>query len=157
MQPLLPMHHLRHPKNKLSSHHGLSVSFAFLFLMFIFFITRGNTPHSSELAYIDYSLSGKVTGSVVPASCDSNDWRGSYCGGALNTSACHASQTTSFCPADGFTCSYNSSSGLVHSGSHFNGDCTTMCPNDSAHSYDPYYDPNHTSCPPIVQLFFSQK
>ncbi len=50
---------------------GLGI-FIFLFaIVSIFFITRGVTPFSSELAYIEHSILGKDAGSVVPASCNS--------------------------------------------------------------------------------------
>lgn len=49
----------------------LSFAFAFIFLVSLFLITRGITPHTSELSYIEHSVLGQSSGSVIPASCDS--------------------------------------------------------------------------------------
>lgn len=102
----------------------------------VFFATRGAAPHTSELAYVDFSPLGKAGGSVVPASCDSTNWQGSYNFG------------------DGLTLGYwDAATGqYAHSGSHYSGDCTTSCPGDAAHSYDPYYDSGHTACPATASL-----
>ena len=108
-------------------------------LIALFFVTRGAIPHSAELGYTDHSILGEGAGSVAPASCDmtgfpNNNWAGSLCLG------------------DGFTCMYEDPVGSVnwwHSGSHFFGDCTTGCPGNPAQSYDPYFDPGHTACPPV--------
>lgn len=58
---------------KIHKEHYTSVGvFIVLFaLVSVFFITRGATPFSSELAYIEHSILGKDAGSVVPASCNS--------------------------------------------------------------------------------------
>ncbi len=42
-----------------------------LFFVSTFLITRGEYPHTSELAFIEHSVSGAEGGSVVPASCNS--------------------------------------------------------------------------------------
>lgn len=86
----------------------------------LFFITRGITPQSSELTFIEHSSFGQNGGSVVPASCDS--------GNPLATT-------------------YVDTSGREQmSGSHWNGDCVTFCPNGGG-SYDPYFDPTASACP----------
>ena len=55
---------------------------AVLLLIFVgFLITRGATPASSELSYIEYSPLGQEAGSVVPASCDSKPLPGSHFNG----------------------------------------------------------------------------
>ena len=94
--------------------------FSFLFIA-LFFITRGATPLSSELTYIEHSTLGESAGSVVPASCNS---------------------------ADPMSNMYLGSNGLYdHSGSHFYGDCTTACPAGSNGGvYDPYYNPTSSDC-----------
>ncbi len=38
---------------------------------FIFFITQGLNPNTSELSFIEHSTAGKDAGSVIPASCES--------------------------------------------------------------------------------------
>lgn len=79
---------------------GLIISILFLPLIALggFFITRGATPHTSELSYIESSRLGKEAGSVIPASCDS--W-------APFTSPTSQGGTA---------------------GSHFASDCSTTCP-----------------------------
>ncbi len=47
-------------------------SFLLISFVSLFLITRGGTPHTSELAYIEHSVLGKSSGSVIPASCDSS-------------------------------------------------------------------------------------
>lgn len=44
---------------------------AALILSGAFFLTRGNTPYTSELAFTEQSILGKHAGSVIPASCES--------------------------------------------------------------------------------------
>jgi hypothetical protein len=115
-----------------------SGTFVAISLVALFFITRGSTPHASELSYTDHSILGDDAGSVAPASCDmtnfpNNLWQGYNC-------------------VDAYSCLYEDPKGSGnwwHSGDHFPGDCTTGCPGDPAHSYDPYADPGHASCPPI--------
>jgi hypothetical protein len=113
----------------------------------LFFITRGTVPHASELSYTDHSILGDDAGSVAPASCDmtnfpNNNWQGYSC-------------------VDAYTCMYEDpigSGNWWHSGDHYVNDCTTGCPGDPAHSYDPYFDKTASTCPPIntpsVQLQF---
>lgn len=125
-------------------------------LVVLFFVTRGNAPFTSELAYVDRSPFGG--GSLVPASCESGDWRGSYCGGLLDTITCHMFPTRSYCPVDGFTCSYIIDGVFYRSGSHFYNDCQTQCPGNPSYMYDPWYDPYATACPPLppaVRVKFS--
>ena len=38
----------------------------------VFFVTDENTPHTSELAFIEHSSDAAMVGSVVPASCESS-------------------------------------------------------------------------------------
>ena len=137
-------------KSHLFRHKTLQSSvFLVVSLVALFFMTRGSVPHASELGYTDRSVIGESAGSVAPASCDmtnfpNNPWRGYNC-------------------VDAFTCMYEGQKGSGnwwHSGSHFFGDCTTGCPGNPARSYDPYFDPGHTACPPVprgtpsVQLQF---
>ncbi len=41
------------------------------FFTSVFFVTRGVAPYDSELSYIEKSVLGENSGSVIPASCDS--------------------------------------------------------------------------------------
>lgn len=130
-----------------------------IIIISLFVLTRGSEPITSELNYVEYSTVGKDAGSVVPASCDSNDWSGSYCGGAYYGSACRTAANTSYCNRTGLTCEYISpiTGTFAHSGSHYRNDCTTPCPSGVGR-YDPYFDPNKTGCippPPTVQLYFN--
>jgi hypothetical protein len=111
-------------KKTIKKHPGSFRAAVFLFVVAIlFFVARGETPYSSELAYIEHSTLGRDAGSVVPASCDSNNPYASTYDFIGRDDALHT----------------------AHSGSHFNGDCTTPCPSGSG-SYDPYYDPTASSC-----------
>ena len=59
----------------------------FLFIFVLFVTTKGLTPHTSELNYIEHSVSKK--GSVVPASCDTaTPHDGEICGAWIATGAC---------------------------------------------------------------------
>jgi hypothetical protein len=52
---------------------GLSaVGLVSIAMVAVFFVTRGVTPHTSELAFTEHSTLGKDAGSVIPASCNSN-------------------------------------------------------------------------------------
>lgn len=48
--------------------------FGLIALMTLFFVTRGYTPNTSELAFREYSVIGSKSGSVIPASCDAAPW-----------------------------------------------------------------------------------
>jgi hypothetical protein len=118
----------------------------------LFFITKSNTQKGAELSYTDISTMSEVVGSVVPASCDSTDWRGSYCADAPSQSVCHANSNISFCPTDGLSCQYyDPAYGYPHSGSHFLNDCQAPCPLGGY--YDPFNDPEAKSCPDIKVVF----
>lgn len=96
----------------------ISAGVATVFLISFLLTHETNNVSSSELSYIEYSPAGVEEGSVVPASCDS---------------------------ATPFN-SPTSQGGTA--GSHFPGDCTTLCPQGGG-SYDPYYDPAATACPTV--------
>lgn len=98
-----------------------SIGAVTLVLFALFLFSYQSTiPSMSEIAYTEHSQLKDGIGSVVPASCDS------------------ASPFQSPTSAGGTA------------GSHFNGDCQTLCPGSSTNYYDPYYDPSATSCPPSV-------
>lgn len=51
---------------------GLAGAFCIsFFLLGTFFITRGDSPHTAELAFTEHALVGGDKGSVIPASCES--------------------------------------------------------------------------------------
>lgn len=102
--------------------------FAFLFPIVLLF--DGTTPPSaSEISYVEHSRIGEQAGSIVPASCDSDDpYR--------NPTITQIDTTTG--------------NGIVP-GSHFPGDCVTNCPSGFG-TYDPYYDPGATGCPSAQYL-----
>lgn len=98
----------------------------------VIFLSLGSgTPALDETAYIEHSRLGKEAGSVIPASCDSdNPYRNPT--------------TTIVDPNTGL---------LTPStpGSHFAFDCSATCPSGIG-VYDPYYDPGATSCPSSLYL-----
>jgi len=121
---MIHTHLLRHSvvsffKKYVKKNHAL-FSVAALLAVFVglFFIARGVTPQSSELAFIEHSSFGQNGGSVVPASCDS--------GNPFATSVVGES--------------------IQLPGSHSYGDCVTACPNGGG-VYDPYFDPSASACP----------
>jgi hypothetical protein len=132
---------------------------ASLVIVSLFFITKNDIPTSAELTYSDISTVNTVAGSVVPASCDSSDWRGSFCAGVSDMSHCHdpSKPKYSFCPTDNLSCEYFSSviGTYAHSGSHVNGDCKTTCPGGLG-TYDPYYDPEASACPNNLIVVFAK-
>ncbi|MCR4276068.1 MAG: hypothetical protein NUV90_01655 [Candidatus Parcubacteria bacterium] len=70
------MRHTLLPDHSSADKRSIAKSYAFLSaamlaFVFLFFVTRGAVPQSSELAYLEYSPLGQSAGSVVPASCDS--------------------------------------------------------------------------------------
>ncbi len=76
-------------------------------------------PSSAELSFAETSNRDGLVGSVIPASCDSdNPYR---------------NPTTTF-------------SEPSTPGSHFAGDCVTNCPSGPG-TYDPYWDPTASACP----------
>jgi hypothetical protein len=86
-------------KDLFKKHLGLFGATVLLLVFFVSFsITKGFSPYTSELSFIEHSVLGQDAGSVIPASCDS------------------ATPFTSPTAAGGTA------------GSHFNGDCTTPCP-----------------------------
>lgn len=73
--------------------HQLSVVafVALLSLVSVFTFTKGKTPHTSELSYVEHSVYGKAGGSVVPASCDTNTPHdGEICGNWVANGSCPA-------------------------------------------------------------------
>lgn len=99
----------------------------FAFIFPIVFLSFGSgTPALDETAYVEYSRLGKQAGSVIPASCDSdNPYR------------------------DPTTTIVDPNTGVITPstpGSHFVGDCVTTCPSGIG-TYDPYHDPGATGCP----------
>jgi hypothetical protein len=87
-------------------------SFVFISFVSLFLITRGVTPHTSELSYIEHSVLGKSSGSVIPASCDSKAPHDGEVCGTWVAGQCPAwndcSATTQYV---NFVCSNNSGSG----------------------------------------------
>ena len=59
-------------KNTVVSKTVLAFLVVVVFLYGTFLITRGKTPHVSELSFVSQSSSANISGSVVPASCNSN-------------------------------------------------------------------------------------
>lgn len=76
-------------KNKLHFITSTALISTVLLVSGIFFTTRGNSPHTSELAFTEHSTLGTNAGSVIPASCESNPWvangDGNYSGCATQT------------------------------------------------------------------------
>ena len=76
-----------------------SLMCAALILSGAFFLTRGNTPYTSELAFTEQSILGKHAGSVIPASCESGvdhgATQGCWDGSVISScSSCSARPTT---------------------------------------------------------------
>jgi hypothetical protein len=133
----------------------LSLSCIALLSAGVFFLTKGSTPASSELSFIEHSIVGKSAGSVIPASCES---------GYLDS---YDDQTTL---AD-FKCysTYNTGDTVDHNyeGTIFqktSAEANTICWNitgggQGGIDYVYEFVPGSASCPatPTVNLFFSFK
>ena len=106
---------------KLEKHHyGLFAVFLFLLSSIsLFYISRGETPYTSELSYTEHSVNKEVAGSVVPASCDSFIAVMSFKGVMSGT--------------------------IPNPHSHFLNDCTTTCPSGHG-THDPYLGSIETQC-----------
>jgi hypothetical protein len=70
MHTIMKTHSHLHKKNHIVAF--FSIVGVGLFLVFLFMVTRGTDPHTSELLFTEYSTKGKNVGSVIPASCESN-------------------------------------------------------------------------------------
>ncbi len=101
--------------------------FAIVFPIVSFSFDNG-MPALDETAYVEYSRLGKEAGSVIPASCDSDD-------------PYRDPTATVIDPMTGFPSPSTP-------GSHFFGDCVTNCPSGIG-TYDPYFDPGASSCPSL--------
>lgn len=65
------MKYFSHFKRLFKKHTGvLGIVFSVIIFSVIFVSSRGATPHTAELAYIEHSEFSGIRGSVVPASCD---------------------------------------------------------------------------------------
>ncbi len=114
---------------------SLSYSFVGIFIALFFlglFVGSGSfDPSSAELSFSENSNRDGLVGSIVPASCDSdNPYR--------NPTA------TTTDPVSGLVVP-------IVPGSHFAMDCTTTCPSGIG-TYDPYTDPGATGCPSSLYL-----
>ncbi len=98
----------------------------FVILFAIGILVGSSIPSAAELSYSEHSRHEDRVGSIVPASCDSdNPYRNPT--------------TTLVDPITGLVTPSTP-------GSHFSGDCVTNCPSGIG-TYDPYWDPSASSCP----------
>lgn len=100
-------HHFSHHKNQAATLIGGAI--CTLALVSVFFITRGVDPHTSELAFTEYSQSGAARGSIIPASCESSPWSAN---GDGNYSGCG----TPVCGSTHYNCSAGSVGGTADYG-----------------------------------------
>lgn len=107
---------------------------ALVALFFMFMSFRGSTPATSELHFSERSLSAGKSGSVIPASCDSN--------------VSHFGNPAPDCP----TICINSTNALVNANTVYNGASNScVCANGKTHP--PLCD---TPADPKVSLSFTQ-
>ncbi len=57
-------------------------------LIGIFFLTKSPTPYVSELAFTEHSSKGNITGSVIPASCESSPPTSHFAGDCVDLESC---------------------------------------------------------------------
>lgn len=102
----------------------LGVTMAVAVVSAAFFASNQSAPSVSELSFIEHSSLGQEAGSVVPASCDSNNPMARFWWWAAGGE-------------------------WLRSGSHRRGDCQTKCNPNRNWMYDPYFDRNKEACPAI--------